>query len=42
MEHEALLTTLCQQRSGRFMSLSAAEPFERVFFETLRKKGWVV
>ena len=40
--HEAQLTTLCQQRNGRFLSLSAAEPFERVFFETLRKKGWVL
>ncbi len=36
------LTTLCQQRSGRFLCVDAAEPFERVFFETLRKKGWIV
>ena len=40
--HEAQLTTLCQQRSGRFLTTSAAEPFERVCFETLRKKGWLV
>ncbi|MEO6785263.1 MAG: DUF58 domain-containing protein, partial [Chthoniobacteraceae bacterium] len=39
--HEARLTTLCQQRSGRFLATSAAEPFERVCFETLRKKGWL-
>ena len=40
--HEAQLAMLCQQRSGRFLTTSAAEPFERVCFETLRKKGWVV
>jgi uncharacterized protein (DUF58 family) len=40
--HEAELTTLCQQRSGRFLSTSATEPFERLFFETLRRRGWVV
>ena len=40
--HEAHLTTLCQQRSGRFLTTSAAEPFERVCFETLRRKGWIV
>ena len=39
---EEQLTTLCQQRSGRFLCVNAAEPFERVFFETLRKKGWIV
>ena len=40
--HEAQLTTLCQQRSGRFLGVSAADPFERVCFEALRRKGWVV
>jgi len=40
--HEAQLTTLCQQRSGRFVNVSSADPFERVCFETLRKKGWIV
>lgn len=40
--HEARIAALCQQRSGRFMGISSAEPFERVFFETLRKKGWVI
>jgi uncharacterized protein (DUF58 family) len=39
--HEARLQALCQQRAGRFLSVSAAEPFERLFFEVLRKKGWV-
>ena len=40
--HEAQLTTLCQQRSGRFLTTSAAEPLDRVCFEMLRKKGWLV
>jgi hypothetical protein len=40
--HETQLATLCQQRSGRFLSMSAAQPFEQVFFETLRRKGWIV
>ena len=39
---EEQLITLCQQRSGRFLCVNAAEPFERVFFETLRRKGWIV
>ncbi len=40
--HEAQLAALCQQRSGRFLSTSSAEPFERLFFETMRRKGWIV
>lgn len=40
--HESRLSALCQQRAGHFLSLNAGEPFERVFFETLRKKGWVL
>jgi uncharacterized protein (DUF58 family) len=39
---EAQLATLCAQRHGRFISTSSAEPFEKLFFETLRRKGWVV
>lgn len=40
--HQQMIETLAQQRSGRFLSVSAAEPFERVFFDLLRRKGWVV
>jgi uncharacterized protein (DUF58 family) len=40
--HRLTLETLAQQRSGRFLSISAVEPFERVFFDLLRRKGWVV
>ncbi len=38
---EQQLATLAQQRSGRALTVSSAEPFERLFFETLRRKGWV-
>ena len=40
--HQQRIETLAQQRSGRFLSVSAGEPFERVFFELLRRKGWIV
>ena len=39
---EAQLSSLCAKRNGRFLSLGADEPFERVFFETLRRRGWVI
>ncbi len=38
---EAELTTLCKQRGGRFLGVNAADTFERVCFEALRKKGWL-
>jgi uncharacterized protein (DUF58 family) len=40
--HEAQLSALCQQRSGRFLSISSAEPAERVLFEVMRRKGWIL
>lgn len=40
--HQQMLETLAQQRSGRFLSVSSADPFERVFFDLLRRKGWIV
>ena len=40
--HEAQLTALCQQRSGRFLSLSAGEPLDRVVFDVMRRKGWII
>ena len=40
--HQAMLHALCQQRNGRFLTTSAAEPFEALFFETMRRKGWVI
>ena len=40
--HQQMIETLAQQRAGRFFSVSASEPFERVFFDLLRRKGWIV
>ncbi len=40
--HEAQLAALCRQRSGKFLSISAAEPLERVLFDTLRRRGWII
>ena len=40
--HEASIAALCQQRNGRFLAASSHEPFETLFFETLRRKGWIV
>lgn len=39
---EADLAGLCSKRNGRFLSVNSADAFETVFFETLRRKGWVV
>lgn len=35
------LTVLCQQRSGRFISVDSTETVEGVLFDTMKRKGWV-
>jgi uncharacterized protein (DUF58 family) len=40
--HEARLLALCQQRAGKFLSLSSAEPFERIVFDVMRRRGWIM
>lgn len=40
--HAARLAELCRQRSGRFLSVNAAEPLETIMFDTLRRRGWIV
>jgi uncharacterized protein (DUF58 family) len=40
--HEARLADLCAQRSGRFLSFSSADPLERVVFDVMRRRGWIV
>lgn len=40
--HAARLAELCRQRSGRFLSVNGAEPFETIVFDTLRRRGWIV
>jgi uncharacterized protein (DUF58 family) len=42
VSHEAHVAALSQQRSGRFFSVSSDEAFDRIFFETMRRKGWLV
>jgi uncharacterized protein (DUF58 family) len=42
LAHEAQISALCQQRSGKFLSISSAEPFERVVFDLMRRRGWIV
>lgn len=39
--HQTLLAALCQQRAGRFLSLSSTEPLERVVFDQMRRQGWI-
>ncbi len=39
--HEATLSALCQQRSGRFLSTASTVSFEALFFETMRRKAWL-
>jgi uncharacterized protein (DUF58 family) len=35
------LASLCRQRSGRFLSICAADPVDWVIFDLFRRKGWV-
>ncbi len=42
LAHEARLSALCQQRSGKFLSISSAEPFEHVLFGLMRRQGWII
>ena len=39
--YEENLATLCRRRSGRFVSISAADPIDWVLFDLLRRKGWI-
>jgi uncharacterized protein (DUF58 family) len=42
LAHEAQLSALCQQRSGKFLSVSSSETPEQILFGTMRRKGWIV
>lgn len=35
------LSTLCRQRSGRFICLDASQPLDEILFDVLKRKGWV-
>ncbi|MDQ3621707.1 MAG: DUF58 domain-containing protein [Verrucomicrobiota bacterium] len=40
--HQAHLSALCQQRNGKFLTISSGEPLERVVFDVMRRKGWII
>ena len=42
MSHQRRLEQWCRQRSGRHLAVSSAEPLDRLLFDRLRRKGWVV
>jgi uncharacterized protein (DUF58 family) len=42
LAHEARISALCQQRSGKFLSISSAETLEHVLFGLMRRQGWVL
>lgn len=41
VSYEGELAALCQQRSGRFLSISAADSLDQVLFDLLLRKGWI-
>jgi uncharacterized protein (DUF58 family) len=42
LAHQARLSALCQQRSGKFLAVSSGESLEQVLFGTMRRQGWIV
>ncbi len=40
--HERQIASLCQQRNGRFLSTSTADPLDTLLFDQLRRRGWIV
>lgn len=40
--HAARLAALCRQRQGRFLTVSTADSFETIVFDTLRRRGWII
>ena len=40
--HTALIAELCRQRQGKFLALDSADSIERIIFDTIRRKGWLV
>ena len=40
--HERQIAFLCQQRNGRFLSTSTADPLDTLLFDLLRRRGWIV
>lgn len=40
--HEARLSGLCQQRAGRFLSVSSGESLDNILFGSMRRQGWII
>ncbi len=40
--HSAHLEELCRQRQGKFLTIGADETAERVIFDQMRRRGWLV
>ncbi len=41
LAYEESLQSLCQSRSGRFLSVSSGTPLETTLFDALRRHGWI-
>ena len=41
LAYQEELASLCQSRSGRFLSVSTESTLEGTLFDTLRRAGWV-
>ena len=41
LDYEARLSTLCQQRAGRFACVGSEDAIEWILFDLLRRRGWV-
>lgn len=41
LAYQRNLEQLCQQRSGRFVSIGSNDPLDNVLFDLLRRRGWV-
>lgn len=42
ISHERTLANMCQQRCGRFLSISSADSLDWVLFDLFRRKGWII
>lgn len=40
-DHERHIATLCRQRAGRFVTISATADVDAVLFDLLRRRGWI-
>ena len=41
LDYQRRLETMCRQRHGRMLSISAADPIESVLLDLMRRRGWI-